>query len=187
LLAAVTLDMFAVLLGGATALLPVYASDILKVGAEGLGLLEAAPSIGAVIMAFTLANRPPFRRAGRSLLLAVIGFGIATIIFGLSTSFPLSLLMLALLGAFDNISVVIRSTLLLARTPDEMRGRISSVNNIFISMSNEFGSFESGVAARLLGPVGAVVFGGLGTILVVIAISYIWPELRDLRGLSDTT
>lgn len=187
LLAAVTLDMFAVLLGGAVALLPVYASDILKVGADGLGVLEAAPSIGAVIMALTLANRPPFQRAGRTLLVAVIGFGIATIIFGLSTSFPLSLLMLALLGAFDNISVVIRSTLLLTRTPDEMRGRISSVNHMFIAMSNEFGSFESGVAARLLGPVGAVVSGGIGTILVVIAIAWIWPELRNLGRMSEAT
>jgi MFS family permease len=125
----------------------------------------------------------PFRHAGRTLLLAVAGFGLATILFGLSTTFWFSLLMLALLGALDNISVVIRATLLLTRTPDEMRGRISSVNSIFISASNELGGFESGLTAALFGPIIAVVAGGIGTILVVLAVAKIWPEMRDLKTL----
>jgi len=183
ILAAITLDMFAVLLGGAVTLLPVYATDILKVGATGLGLMRAAPSIGALLMAFALAHLPPFKRAGRTLLLAVAGFGLATIVFGLSTYFWLSMLMLIVLGALDNISVVIRSTLLLTRTPDEMRGRISSVNSIFIGASNELGGFESGLAAALFGPLIAVVGGGIGTILVVLAIARIWPEMRELKSL----
>jgi MFS family permease len=183
ILAAITLDMFAVLFGGAVTLLPVYATDILNVGPEGLGLMRAAPSIGALIMAVTLAHLPPFRRAGRTLLLAVTGFGLATIVFGLSKSVWLSVLMLALLGALDNISVVIRSTLLLIRTPDQMRGRTSAVNSIFISASNELGGFESGLAAALFGPVIAVVGGGIGTILVVLAVDRIWPEMRSLTTL----
>jgi len=126
---------------------------------------------------------PPFKRAGRTLLLAVAGFGLATIVFGLSTYFWLSMLMLIVLGALDNISVVIRSTLLLTRTPDEMRGRISSVNSIFIGASNELGGFESGLAAALFGPLIAVVGGGIGTILVVLAIARIWPEMRELKSL----
>ena len=137
ILATITLDMFAVLFGGAVALLPIYATDILKVGAQGLGILRAAPAVGALLMAFLIAHLPPMKNAGRTLLLAVIGFGIATIVFGLSTSFILSLAMLAFLGGMDNISVVIRGTLLLTQTPDEMRGRISSVNSIFIGVSNE--------------------------------------------------
>lgn len=182
ILAAVTLDMFAVLLGGATALLPVYAKDILHAGSEGLGWMRAAPSVGALVMVIALAYLPPFRHAGKTLLLAVIGFGVATIIFGFSRSFPLSMLML--MGAFDNISVVIRSTLLLTRTPDELRGRAAAVNNIFIGASNELGGFESGVAAELLrSPVAAVVMGGLGTILVVGAVAQIWPEIRRLGKL----
>jgi MFS family permease len=183
ILAAITLDMFAVLFGGATALLPIYATDILKVGAPGLGLLRAAPSIGALIMAFALAHLPAMKHAGRTLLLAVTGFGLATIVFGLSTSIWLSVAMLALLGGLDNISVVIRSTLLLTFTPDEMRGRISSVNSIFIGMSNELGSFESGVAAAVLGPILAVVAGGVGTLLVVLAVARFWPEMRELKSL----
>lgn len=183
ILAAITLDMFAVLFGGAVALLPIYATDILKVGATGLGVLRAAPSIGALIMAFMLAHLPAMKHAGRTLLLAVAGFGLATIVFGLSTSFWLSVAMLALLGSLDNISVVIRSTLMLTLTPDEMRGRISSVNSIFIGMSNELGSFESGVAAALLGPVLAVVAGGIGTLVVVLAVTGIWPEMRRLKTL----
>ena len=183
ILAAITLDMFAVLFGGAVTLLPIYATNILMVGPTGLGLLRAAPSIGALIMALLLAHLPPFRHAGRTLLLAVAGFGVATILFGLSTSFWFSMLMLALLGALDNISVVIRATLLLTRTPDEMRGRISSVNSIFISASNELGGFESGLTAALFGPVIAVVAGGIGTILVVLAIAKIFPEMRDLKTL----
>lgn len=183
ILAAITLDMFAVLLGGAVTLLPVYATDILQVGAQGLGLMRAAPSIGAVIVAMLLAHMPPFKRAGRTLLLAVAGFGLATIVFGLSTSFWLSMFMLALLGGLDNISVVIRGTLILTRTPDEMRGRISAVNSIFIGASNELGGFESGLVAGLFGPVISVVGGGIGTILVVLAIAKIWPEMLALKTL----
>ncbi|MFN8452123.1 MAG: MFS transporter [Anaerolineae bacterium] len=183
ILAAITLDMFAVLFGGAVALLPVYATDILQVGAEGLGIMRAAPSVGALLMAITLTRLPPFQTAGRTLLVAVAGFGIATIIFGLSTSFWLSVVMLALLGALDNISVVIRSTLMLTWTPDHMRGRTSAVNSIFIGASNELGSFESGAAASLIGTIPAVVFGGVGTIIVVLAVARQWPELRDLKTL----
>lgn len=185
ILAAITLDMFAVLFGGAVTLLPVYATDILKVGAVGLGLMRAAPSIGALIMAVLLAHLPPFQHAGRTLLLAVTGFGLATIVFGLSTSFGLSLAMLILLGGLDNISVVIRSSLLLIRTPDEMRGRTSAVNSIFISASNELGGFESGLTAALFGPVISVVGGGIGTILVVLSIARIWPEMRKLKTLES--
>jgi MFS family permease len=184
ILAAITLDMFAVLFGGAVALLPIYATDILKVGAQGLGILRAAPSVGALVMAFLLAYLPPMKNAGRTLLLAVTGFGLATIVFGLSRLFLLSLAMLALIGAMDNISVVIRGTLLLTQTPDEMRGRISAVNSIFIGVSNELGGFESGVAASLLGPVIAVVAGGIGTIIVVLIVARVWPEMERLKTLS---
>ena len=183
ILAAITLDMFAVLFGGAVALLPIYATDILKVGAQGLGIMRAAPSIGALIMAFMIAHLPPMKNAGKTLLLAVTGFGVATIIFGLSKNFLLSIFMLAALGGLDNISVVIRSTLLLTQTPDEMRGRISSVNSIFIGVSNELGSFESGFAAALFGPVIAVVAGGIGTILVVLAVTRIFPQVGKLKTL----
>jgi MFS family permease len=183
ILAAITLDMFAVLFGGAVALLPIYATDNLKVGAQGLGILRAAPSAGALLMAFLLAHLPPMKNAGRTLFLSVAGFGVATIVFGLSTWFWLSILMLMLIGGFDNISVVIRTTLLLTQTPDEMRGRVSAVNSIFIGVSNELGSFESGFAAALLGPVLAVVLGGVGTILVVLAVMRIWPEMSALKTL----
>lgn len=186
ILAAITLDMFAVLLGGAVALLPVYATDILKVGPDGLGWLRAAPSIGALIAALLMAYLPPFKSAGKTLLLSVAGFGLATIVFGLSTSFWLSIAMLALLGGLDNISVVIRSTLLLTLTPDEMRGRISAINGIFIGTSNELGSFESGLTAALFGPVLSVVAGGIGTILVVLAVTKIWPEMKDLKKLDSS-
>lgn len=184
ILAAITLDMFAVLFGGAVALLPIYATDILKVGAQGLGILRAAPSVGALLMAFLIAHLPPMKNAGRTLLLSVTGFGLATIVFGLSTSFILSVAMLALLGGMDNISVVIRGTLLLTQTPDEMRGRISAVNSIFIGVSNELGSFESGLAAALLGPVAAVVLGGIGTIMVVLIVARVWPEMGQLKSLN---
>ncbi|WP_376794918.1 MFS transporter [Thermogemmatispora sp.] len=184
ILAAITLDLFAVLFGGATTLLPIYARDILQVGPTGLGWLQAAPSIGAVCIAFLLAHLPPFKRAGRTLLLAVAGFGLATIVFGLSRSFWLSLLMLFILGGLDNISVVIRGTLLMTRTPDHMRGRVAAVNTIFIAASNKLGGFESGLAAQLLGPVMAVVGGGLGTILVVLCVALIWPEMRRLGPLA---
>lgn len=183
ILAAITLDMFAVLFGGAVALLPIYATDILKVGPQGMGIMRAAPSIGALLMAFLLAHLPPMKNAGRTLLLAVAGFGAFTIIFGLSNWFWLSVLMLTLLGALDNISVVIRGTLLLTHTPDEMRGRISGVNSIFLGVSNELGSFESGFAAALFGPVIAVVAGGIGTIIVVLTVAKVWPEMRNLKTL----
>jgi MFS family permease len=183
ILAAITLDMFAVLFGGAVALLPIYATNILHVGAQGLGIMRAAPSIGAIIMAFIIAHLPPMKNAGRTLLFAVSGFGIATIAFGLSTTFWLSVSMLILLGALDNISVVIRATLMLTYAPNEMRGRVSSVNNIFIATSNEMGAFESGLTAALFGPVLSVVGGGIGTILVVLSVARIWPEMRRLKTL----
>ena len=181
ILATITLDLLAVFLGGAVALLPIYARDILKIGPTGLGWLRAAPSIGSFLMAVLLAHRPPMAQAGKSLLWAVAGFGVATIVFGLSTNPYLSFAMLFLTGAFDNISVVVRQTLVQMLTPDEMRGRVSAVNTIFIASSNELGEFESGVAARLLGTVPSVVFGGLGTILVVIAVTTIWPRLAQPR------
>jgi MFS family permease len=183
ILAAITLDMFAVLFGGAVALLPIYATDILHVGAQGLGIMRAAPSIGAILMAFALAHLPPMKNAGRTLLLAVTGFGIATIAFGLSTTFWLSVSMLVLLGGLDNISVVIRATLMLTYAPNEMRGRVSSVNNIFIATSNEMGAFESGLTAALFGPILSVVGGGIGTILVVLSVARIWPAMRRLKTL----
>jgi MFS family permease len=184
ILAAITLDMFAVLLGGATALLPVFAEDILHVGASGLGWLRAAPAVGAVLSAIIIAHRPPFKRAGRTLLVVVAGFGLVTIVFGLSRSFALSLLMLGLLGALDNISVVIRGTLVLTRTPDSMRGRVNAVHYVFIGISNELGAFESGLAAALLGTIGAVVVGGIGTTLVVGLVALLWPEMRRLGRLN---
>ncbi|HKD75794.1 MAG TPA: MFS transporter, partial [Ktedonobacterales bacterium] len=180
ILAAITLDLFAVLFGGATTLLPIFARDILHVGPVGLGWMRALPSIGAVLMAVTLAHLPPFPRAGRTLLLAVAGFGAATIIFGVSRWFPLSLAMLFLLGALDNISVVMRSTLMLVRTPDAMRGRVSAVNSVFVGMSNQLGGFESGVTAAILTPTLSVIGGGIGTIVVVIAVALIWPQIRRL-------
>jgi MFS family permease len=181
LLAAITLDLFAVLLGGATALLPVYAKDILHVDALGFGFLRAAPAIGATLMALALAHRPPLRKPGQAMLLAVAAFGVATIVFGLSENFWLSLLMLALTGAFDNISVVVRGTLMQTLTPDDMRGRVGAVNIVFISSSNELGAFESGMTAKLFGTVVSVVGGGIGTIAVVIASAFIWPSLLTVE------
>ncbi|HET7559357.1 MAG TPA: MFS transporter [Limnochordia bacterium] len=186
-LATITMDLFAVLLGGAVMLLPVFAKDILHVGPEGYGLLRAAPSVGALVMAICLAYLPPMRRAGLTLLWAVAGFGAATIVFGLSTSFWLSLAMLFLTGAFDNISVVVRNTLVQVLTPDRMRGRVSAVNNVFIGASNELGGFESGATAAWWGPIASVVIGGLGTIAVVIGIAVIWPQVRRLGSLADQT
>jgi MFS family permease len=183
ILATITLDLFAVLLGGAVALLPIYARDILQVGPFGLGCLQAAPSIGAFVMAVALAHRPPLRRAGRALLWSVAGFGAATIVFGLSQNVVLSFVMLALTGALDNVSMVVRGTLLQVLTPDEMRGRVSAVNSIFISSSNELGAFESGVTARLFGPVVSVVGGGIGTLLVVAGVMLHWPEVLRLGPL----
>jgi len=185
ILATITLDLFAVLLGGATFLLPIFAEKRLGVGAVGLGWLRAAPAIGALIMGVSVAHLPPMKRAGRAMLWAVAGFGAATIVFGLSRSFALSLLMLALTGAFDNISVIVRHTLVQVMTPDRMRGRVSAVNNIFVGASNELGGFESGLTSGLWGPVISVVGGGIGTILVVVAAALIWPRIRKLGSLQD--
>lgn len=185
ILAAITLDLFAVLLGGATTLLPIFAKDILHVGPTGLGWLRAAPAVGALLMAVISAHLPPMRRAGRTMLWAVAGFGMATVIFGISRSFWLSLLMLMLTGAFDNISVVVRHTLVQLKTPDYMRGRVSAVNSVFIGTSNEIGGFESGLAAALFGPVISVVGGGIGTIAVVLMVALIWPQIRSLGSLQD--
>jgi MFS family permease len=184
ILATITLDLFAVLLGGATALLPMFADQILHVGAVGLGWLRAAQSLGAVTMALALAHLPPLRRAGPTLLVAVAGFGLAMIVFGLSRSFWLSFAALAFAGALDNISVVVRHTLVQLLTPDPMRGRVAAVNNIFIGSSNELGAFESGVTAALFGPVLSVVGGGIGTVVVVILTAFAWPEVRRIRRLS---
>jgi MFS family permease len=185
ILAAITLDMFAVLLGGATALLPVFAVDILNVGPAWLGWLRAAPSIGALLMALCLAHRPPLRRAGPALLWSVAGFGAATVVFGLSRNPYLSFAMLALTGALDNVSIVVRGTLVQFLTPDEMRGRVASVNGIFIGTSNELGAFESGITASWFGPVASVVLGGIGSVLVVIAVMFRWPRLLRVGALTD--
>ncbi len=185
ILGAITLDLFAVLLGGATALLPVYAKDILHVGPDGLGLLQAALPVGSVSMAIFLAHRPPLARAGRAMLGAAAGFGVATIAFGLSQWIVLSWLTLFACGALDNISVVVRHTLVPLLTPDAMRGRVNAVNSLFISASNELGGFESGFVASLFGPVVAVVSGGIGTIVVAIVIALVWPELRRFGRLDE--
>lgn len=177
LLGATSLDLFAVLLGGATALLPIYARDILFTGPAGLGLLRAAPAVGALAMSLLLMRWPLQRRVGHRLLGAVAVFGLATLVFGLSTHFGLSLLALAITGAADNISVVTRLTLVQLETPDAMRGRVSAVNSIFIGASNQLGEFESGATAALFGPVGSVVAGGIGTVLVAAAWLRLFPAL----------
>ncbi len=186
ILATITLDLFAVLLGGATALLPIFADQILHCGPVGLGWMRAAPAIGAFAMALTVAYLPPMKHAGTTLLWCVTGFGIATVIFGLSKALWLSLLMLFLVGAFDSVSVIVRGSIVQLVTPDEMRGRVSSVNNIFIGTSNEFGALESGLTAALFGPVISVVAGGIGTILVVLAVWFGWPETRKIASLDRT-
>ena len=177
LLGATSLDLFAVLLGGATALLPIYARDILDTGPMGLGLLRAAPAVGALVMSLVLLRWPIERRVGHKLLASVEAFGLATIVFGLSTHFGLSLLALALSGAADNISVVMRLTLMQMETPDELRGRVSAVNSIFIGASNQLGEFESGATAALWGPVGSVVVGGCGTLLIAAGWLKLFPSL----------
>jgi MFS family permease len=187
LLSALALDLFSVLLGGAEALLPVFADQILHVGPQGLGVLRAAPAVGAVIMALALAHRPPFRRAGPTLLFAVGGFAVCIVGFGLSRSFALSSLLLLLSGMFDNVSVLIRSTLVQTLTPTEMLGRVSSVNSIFIGSSNEIGAFESGVAARVLGTIPAVVLGGLASLGVVGLVAALVPKLRQMRSIEPAS
>jgi MFS family permease len=185
ILGAISLDLFAVLLGGAVALLPVYAREILHTGPWGLGLLRTAPGVGAAVMAVVLAHRPLRGSAGTALLWSVGGFGVCTIIFGISKSLPLSLVALVLLGAADMISVIIRATLTQLRTPDEMRGRVTAVDMIFIGTSNEFGQFESGVTAQWFGTVPAVVLGGVGTLLVIALWAWMFPELRRAGDLSS--
>jgi MFS family permease len=177
ILGAITLDLFAVLFGGATALLPVFAKDILRVGPQGLGLLQAALPVGSLLCAVYMAHRPPLERAGRALTIAVVIFGLATIGFGYSTSFWLSMLMLFLSGVADTISVIVRHTLVQLLTPDAMRGRVSAVNNLFIGTSNELGGFESGLVSYYFGPLKSVVSGGMATILVVLAVAWIWPQI----------
>jgi MFS family permease len=184
-LAAITLDLFAVLLGGAVALLPIFAKDILDVGATGLGWLRAAPSVGALTMALVLTRIPPWKRPGRVLLFAVVGFGLATIGFGLSKNIALSLACLYLTGAFDAISVVVRMTLEQMITPDHLRGRVSAVNYVFIGFSNEMGAFESGSVASLIGTVPSVIVGGIGTLVVVAVVALRWPQLARIGPLHE--
>jgi hypothetical protein len=179
LLGAMALDLFAVLLGGATALLPIYARDILHVGPQGLGLLRAAPAVGALLMSLALARWPMQRRVGHRLLMAVGVYGLATVVFGVSETFWLSLLALAVTGAADNISVVTRLTLMQMETPDDMRGRVAAVNGIFIGASNQLGEFESGATAAWMGPVGSVVFGGVGTVVVAVLWLRLFPQLAQ--------
>ena len=186
ILATITLDLFAVLLGGAVALLPIFAHQILHCGPIGLGWMRAAPAIGAFAMALIVAYLPPMRQAGKTLLWCVAGFGLATIVFGLSKALWLSLAMLFVVGAVDSVSVIIRGSIVQLVTPDEMRGRVSAVNNIFIGTSNEFGALESGLTAALFGPVISVVAGGIGTILVVFASAWRWPEIRKIGRLDRT-
>ena len=181
----ISLDLFAVLLGGATYLLPIFAKDILHVGGIGFGLLRAAPAVGAFAMAIGIAHLPPFRKAGVAMLWAVAGFGVATIVFGISRSFTLSLVMLFLAGALDNVSVVVRHTLIQLLTPDEMRGRVSAVNSVFISSSNQIGGLESGETAEWWGPVTAVVVGGVGTIVVVFVTAVLSPQLLKIGSLEE--
>ena len=181
LLAALALDMFAVLFGGAMALLPAFVTTVLHSGPETLGLLRAAPACGAILMGIYLTRRPINRHAGRILLSVVVGFGLAMIVFALSRSLWLSLGALFVSGLFDSVSVVLRSTILQLTTPDAMRGRVSAINGIFIGSSNELGAFESGVTARLMGLVPSVVFGGLMTLVVVAVVGYSVPKLRRLH------
>ena len=188
ILGLITLDMFAVFLGGATALLPIFAEDILFVGPTGLGFLAAALPLGSILCVFILNHRPPLQKAGCTLLWAVTVFGLATIAFGFSKWFWFSFLMMFTCGAVDNISVVVRHTLVQMLTPDDKRGRVSAVNNLFIGTSNELGEFESGTVAQIFGPaigntivagaVISVVSGGVGTVLTVIAVAWLWPEIR---------
>jgi MFS family permease len=182
-LGSISLDLFAVLLGGAVALLPVYAREVLKTGAYGLGILRGAPSAGAVLMAVALAYWPLRRRAGIAMFACVFGFGAFTIVFGLSRSLPLSIISLVLVGASDMVSVIVRHTLVQLGTPDEMRGRVSAVNMLFIGASNEIGQFESGITAQWFGAAPAVVLGGAGTIVIVLLWAWLFPALRRVDKL----
>ncbi len=181
ILSALSLDLFAVLFGGAVALLPIFASDILKVGPEGLGFLKAAPSVGSFLMAIVNVYYPPVKNSGKKFLFAVFGFGVCMIIFAISKDFILSLVVLAISGAFDNISVVVRSTIMQTYIPNDMKGKVSAVNSMFIGSSNEIGQFESGVAAKLMGVVPSVIFGGTMTLLVVIVTTFKAPKLKKLN------
>jgi MFS family permease len=184
ILGSISLDMFAVLLGGAVALLPVYARTILHTGPWGLGLLRSAPGVGAALMAIVVAHRPIRRRAGLTMLLCVAAFGVLTIVFGISHSLILSLVALFLIGASDMVSVIIRATLVQVATPDEMRGRVNAVDMLFIGVSNELGEFESGLTAQWFGTVPAVVLGGVGTLLVIVTWAWLFPELRNADQLT---
>jgi hypothetical protein len=181
ILSALSLDMFAVFFGGAVSVLPIFADQVLHTGAKGLGFLRAAPAIGAIIMSFVQAHWPPFKNAGRNLLVCVFGFGMCIIFFALSKSFYLTLFILMLSGMFDNVSVIIRATIIQLYTPDDMRGRVSAVNGIFIGSSNELGSFESGLAAKLLGLIPSVIFGGSMTLAVVGSVRKLAPKLKALK------
>ena len=185
ILGIISLDLFAVLLGGAVALLPVFANDILHVGPSGFGILRAAPAIGAAVMAIALAHLPPIRRAGPVLLMSIAVFGAATILFGLSRHFVLSVMCLCILGAADMISVVIRGVLVQLKTPPAMRGRVSAVNLIFIGASNELGEFESGLTAHWFGVVPAVLIGGVGTLAIVALWARRFPEIRHYGELDE--
>jgi hypothetical protein len=184
LLGSISLDMFAVLLGGAVSLMPIFAQDILHAGPRGLGMLRAAPAVGALLVSVTLARRPIRHNAGKLMLVCVGVFGAATVGFGLSKSIPLSLVLLAIIGASDNVSVIVRSSILQLGTPAEMRGRVSAVNWIFLGASNEFGEFESGLTAHWFGAVRAVVYGGIGSMVVTGLWSFFFPALRDVDTLN---
>lgn len=181
ILGSLALDMFAVLFGGAVAMLPAFAKDVLSLGPEGLGVMRAAPAVGALIMAIILAYNPPVKNSGKILLLSVAGFGVCTILFALSTNYWFSLIMLAGTGFFDNVSMVIRGTIIQLFTPNEMRGRVSAVNSLFIGSSNELGAFESGLAAKFMGLVPSVVFGGTMTLFVVLTTWLKAPKLKSLN------
>ncbi len=187
ILATITLDLFAVLLGGCTALMPIFVKDILKSGPQTMGWLLAAPSIGAFAMAMLLAQRPPMKRPGLTLLWAVAGFGAATIVFGFSKNLWLSLAMMFVIGALDNISVIVRGTLVQVLTPNRLLGRVQSVNFLFINSSNYLGAFESGTVAALFGAVPSVVLGGIGSILIVLGVGWFWPEVARLGPLHRPT
>jgi hypothetical protein len=186
ILGSISLDLFAVFLGGAVALLPVYAREILKTGPWGLGLLRSAPGVGAAVMAVFLAHKPLRKRAGAIMLWCVAGFGIFTIVFGISRNIVLSFMALLLVGAMDMVSVIIRATLIQIATPDEMRGRVNAVDMVFIGASNEFGEFESGLTAHWFGTVPAVILGGIGTLVVTAIWAWRFPELRKTDDLVRT-